>query len=443
MIGLCLAYQRIALSAEQLLHHRHSARGVRHIKRRARISGRNLHRCVRTRCGGPANQKRQRHASALHFAGDEHHFIQRRRDEARQTNRIGANLFGARQNLIARDHDAEIVDLVAVTLQHDADNIFADIVHVAFDRRHDDLAVRFAGHAGALLFLFHVRNEVRHRLLHHPRGLHHLRQEHLAGAEEIADDRHAVHQRPLDHVQRPLSRQARFFRVFNDELVDAVHQRMRKPLVHWLFTPSQVLGCIALLAAALHPLGVFEQTLRSIIAAIEQHVLDTLAQFGLDIIVKRQRTGIDDAHVHAGADGVIEENRVHRLAHRFVAAERKRDVGDAARNVRAFELGADVDRRFEECLGVVGVLFDAGRDREDIRIEDDVFRRKASIDQCVVRARTNLDLALGGIGLPLLVKRHHHGRGPKAAHALGMFEKLRLAFLQRNRVHDRLALRAL
>jgi hypothetical protein len=36
---------------------------------------------------------------------------------------------------------------------------------------------------------------MRDRLLHHPRRLHHLRQEHLAGAEEVADDVHAVHQR--------------------------------------------------------------------------------------------------------------------------------------------------------------------------------------------------------------------------------------------------------
>jgi hypothetical protein len=33
--------------------------------------------------------------------------------------------------------------------------------------------------------------------LHHAGGFHHLRQEHLAGAEQVADDVHAVHQRAL------------------------------------------------------------------------------------------------------------------------------------------------------------------------------------------------------------------------------------------------------
>ena len=34
-------------------------------------------------------------------------------------------------------------------------------------------------------------------------------------------------------------------------------------------------------------------------------------------------------------DGVVEENGVDRLAHRVVAAEGERDVGDAAGNARA------------------------------------------------------------------------------------------------------------
>jgi hypothetical protein len=38
-------------------------------------------------------------------------------------------------------------------------------------------------------------------------------------------------------------------------------------------------------------------------------------------MVDRDLAGIDDAHIHAGGDGVIEKHRVHRLAHRLVAAD--------------------------------------------------------------------------------------------------------------------------
>src|SRR4028119_1938003 len=47
------------------------------------------------------------------------------------------------------------------------------------------------------------RAEVGARLLHPPRGLHHLRQEHLPGAEQVTDHVHPAHQRALDDLDRP------------------------------------------------------------------------------------------------------------------------------------------------------------------------------------------------------------------------------------------------
>ena len=70
-------------------------------------------------------------------------------------------------------------------------------------------------------------------------------------------------------------------------------------------------------------------------AAVEEHVLDALPQLGLDVLVDRELAGVDDAHVEPGADRVVEERRVHRLAHAVVAAEREAEVRDAARGVRA------------------------------------------------------------------------------------------------------------
>ncbi|MEA7187936.1 class I tRNA ligase family protein, partial [Salmonella enterica subsp. enterica serovar Virginia] len=40
------------------------------------------------------------------------------------------------------------------------------------------------------------------------------------------------------------------------------------------------------------------------------------------IVINRQLPGVDDAHVHAVADGVVEEHRVDSLTYRVVAAER-------------------------------------------------------------------------------------------------------------------------
>ena len=67
--------------------------------------------------------------------------------------------------------------------------------------------------------------------------------------------------------------------------------------------------------------------------AVEDHVLAGLAQLRIDLVVDGELAGIDDAHVHARLDGVVEEHGMHRLAHRLVAAEREGEVRDAAGDV--------------------------------------------------------------------------------------------------------------
>jgi hypothetical protein len=168
-----------------------------------------------------------------------------------------------------------------------------------------------------------------------------------------------------------------------------------------------------------------------------------LAQLGIDVVVDRELPGVDDAHVHAGLDGVIEEHRVHRLAHRLVAAERERQVRDAAGDMRMRQVLLDLARRLDEIDAVVVVLLDAGRDREDVGVEDDVFRREADLlGQQLVGAVQISTLRSLGVGLPLFVERHHDDGGAIARQP-GLLEELILAFLHRDRVDDRLALHAL
>ena len=48
--------------------------------------------------------------------------------------------FARFEDLLRRHHDAEIDDLVIVAGEHDADDVLADVVHVALHRRHQDVA---------------------------------------------------------------------------------------------------------------------------------------------------------------------------------------------------------------------------------------------------------------------------------------------------------------
>ena len=84
-------------------------------------------------------------------------------------------------------------------------------------------------------FLLHEGLEVSDGLLHGTRALDYLRQEHLARAEQVADHVHAVHQRAFDDLDRTAAarrdRGAALLGVLDDELRDAVDQRVREHLV--------------------------------------------------------------------------------------------------------------------------------------------------------------------------------------------------------------------
>ena len=54
------------------------------------------------------------------------------------------------------------------------------------------------------------------------------------------------------------------------------------------------------------------------------------------------------------------------------------------------------------------MFLDSGSDGQDVRIENDVLRRKANLfGENPIRARANLQTAVGRIGLALFIECHH------------------------------------
>ena len=164
----------------------------------------------------------------------------------------------------------------------------------------------------------------------------------------------------------------------------------------------------------------------------------------LDFFVHGELAGVDDAHVEAGADRVVQEHRVHRFANDVVAAERERNVRHAAGDVHAGAGRFDSRNRLDEIDRVVVVLLDAGGDREDVGVEDDILRREADLfGEQLVRPAADADFVVDFDGLALLVERHHDDGGAVPAAQLGAAQELRFAIFEADRVDDRFALQRL
>ena len=272
-----------AYRVEQVGDDADHARGVEHVHGLAAVDGRDPDGRVLARGRGAADQQRQLEPTALHLLGHVHHLVERGRDQAREADRVGTDLDGGVEDRVARDHHAEVDHLVVVAAEDDADDVLADVVHVALDGRQDDRALRAPVAPRPFLLLLHVRLEVGDGALHRPRALDHLRQEHAAGAEEVADDLHPVHQRAFDHVERAGRLGPRLLRVLLDEVDDPVHERVLEPLPHRRLAPGEVE--LALRRRALHRRCERDEPVGRIRPPVVDHVLDVLEQVGRNVLV--------------------------------------------------------------------------------------------------------------------------------------------------------------
>ncbi len=71
-----------------------------------------------------------------------------------------------------------------------------------------------------------------------------------------------------------------------------------------------------------------------IVAAVEDNVFDAHPQVFGQFSVHRKLSGVDDGHVEAAFDGVVQKHRMHGVAHGVVAPERERHVRQPARGQR-------------------------------------------------------------------------------------------------------------
>ena len=413
-----------------------------------RIAGSDLHGRMLGARRGPADQQRNVHPQSLHLAGDVDHLLQAGRDQPAQADHVGLALAGRLQDLLAGDHHAQVDDLVVVTAQYDAYDVLADIVDVALDRGHHDRAacrglVAGGARAGGQLLGLHEGHEVGHGLFHHTGAFHDLRQEHLAVAEQVADDLDAGHQRPFDDVQAGGVLLPGLFHVGLDMIDDAVDQRVLEPFLDRSMPPGRV-GLVFLRGLALQRGPVGHQPLGGVGAAVENHVFHTLAERRLDVLVDGQLPGVDDPHVEPGVDGVVQEGGVEGLADRVVAAKGEGDVAHAPGDFHVRQQLLDLPRGLDEVQSVAGVFLDARADGQDVRVEDDVGRFHAGLfREQLIGPAGDVDLVLDGDGLALFVEHHHHACRAVLSHQPGVGQELLFALLEADRVDDRLALHTL
>ena len=425
---------------DQFFHDSYGAGSIFHIYDGPAVRRVDLDRGMYRRGGRAADEQGNAESLLFHFAGDMHHFVERRRNQTRQADHIRPLFAGRVEDALTWSHYAKVLYREAIALQHHADDVFSDVVHVALHRGHDHLAASARKRRGFVSL--HERHEVFYGLLHHARRLHHLREKHLAVAEQVAHPVHALHQRAFNDVQGPVRCLSRFLDVAQNMFVESVDQRMLQPGPDGRGAPGIRLGAFCFGGFA-YALRYGEQAFGSVGPPVQDRVLYCFAERVRNVVVRDEGARVHDRHIQSGARRMVQEYGVHGPPHRFVPSKRKRNVAYAAAHQGAGAGRLDMRDGIDERAGVSVVLFDSGGYGQNIGIENNVFGREIdALRKQGVTARADFHPPLDGRGLPFFVERHDHHGMSQVADRPGLPQKHFFAFLQTDGIGDALALQA-
>ena len=187
----------------------------------------------------------------------------------------------------------------------------------------------------------------------------------------------------------------------------------------------------------------FDESIRRVLAPVQYHVLDPPAKFSRYLLVHLQHPGVDDPHVQARLNRVIQKHRVNRLPHLLVPPKRKRHVTHAPAHLTIWQCLLNDPRRLHERHRVFPVFLHPRRDRKRVGIENNIARIKTDLfGQNVVRPGADRDPPLGRISLAFLVKRHHDHRRSIPQNQPSVLYELFFAFLEADRIDHPFALQA-
>ena len=313
---------------------------------------------------------------------------------------------------------------------------------ISLDCRVDD-----HGPLRRVLAFLHVRFQDGDGIFHHLGRLDDLRKEHLSLAEALPDFLHPGHQRPLDDrygAPQPLQGgHERLLQVLGPAGDERLPERFLDSASGFARN-DRIVTSTKLRRGAWRSL-VFvrqhrRQPFRCMRIAAEDEVLHGRPQARFDVVILQDHSRIDDGHVQSGADGVVQENGVHRAPDRIVAPEGEGEVGDAAGSMDPGQVLFDPADRFDEIDPVAVVFRNACPNGQYIDIQDDILRRNADAGEEPVRPLRDGDLLLIGGRLPFLVEGHDDHGGAQAVDFRGLFQEGRLPILETDGVDDTLAL---
>ena len=199
------------------LHYSDGARSIGNVYTESAITRFNFDGSMFFAGCGSTNEEWYFHVCAFHFSGDGNHFIEGGSDESRKTDDLGSPFTGFFENGFPGNHHANVFDFEVVACEYNADNIFSDVMHIAFYGGKQDFSSRTCR---TVFFIFHEGEQIGDGFFHNAGAFYHLRKKHFSSAKEISDGAHTIHKRSLNYIEWARVFFSGFFYVFIDVVDD-------------------------------------------------------------------------------------------------------------------------------------------------------------------------------------------------------------------------------
>ena len=182
------------LLVEPLCGHDGNLCGVACVNHGAAVSGCDFHRRMQFRGGGTTYHEGDFQPGFFHRFGNVAHLFERRGDESAHADDVDLLAEGCFDDDFGRHHYSEVDDVVIVAAEDDGNDVFPDVMHIAFDRGQEEFSV----FPTALFLHGNIRLQDSDRLFHGAGGFHDLGQEHFSFTEELSYAVHSVHEGAFD-----------------------------------------------------------------------------------------------------------------------------------------------------------------------------------------------------------------------------------------------------
>lgn len=327
------------------------------------------------------NKKRNIEEIEINLGGEMRNIIKRRSDEEGKEDDIKILIERKMKDFMRGKNEEKIDDLIIIEGKKKEKDIIEDIVKIEIEGRNKKIERNMEEIEEIEEIL--ILNEGKKKgkgMINKEGRFKKMRKKNIEGKEKVEEKINEWNKRKLDKMKREIGRKERILSIGIDILGDEVEKRMLKKILERKLEKDKIMSKRLNGEGIKEKLGNLKKKLgwdlESFCGEVKKKIIERIKKLRVDSVIERKMERIEDENINERMNGVVEEKGMNRIKKRIIEEEGEREVGKEEGNMEMRKCEEDLKSGIDEIEEVIIVLIDEGRERKNIRIENDVLRRE-------------------------------------------------------------------